>query len=223
MDINRLKNIPDLLKMPVVGIVRNMSMADFARVLPVYREAGLKLMEVTMNTPEATKMIRYAVEQFSGDLIIGAGTVCTIQDLHIAREAGARFIVTPIVDEQVITEGAGQGLPVIAGAFTPTEVFRAWQLGAAVVKLFPAGSAGLQYMAEIRGPLGHIPMMPTGGIDQRNITGYFQAGAVAVGVGGKLFDQAMVREQNWNGLMEHFAGFARAALPYATKIPLTFT
>jgi 2-dehydro-3-deoxyphosphogluconate aldolase/(4S)-4-hydroxy-2-oxoglutarate aldolase len=223
MDISRLKAIPDIFQMPVVGIVRNMSMADFARVMPVFREAGLKLVEVTMNTPEATKMIRYAIKEFSADLIVGAGTVCTTDDLTAAISAGARFIVTPIVDEKVISRCTDRQIPVFAGAFSPTEVFHAWQLGAAVVKLFPAGAAGLQYLQEIRGPLGHIPMMPTGGIDQHNMTAYFKAGAVAVGVGGKLFNEAMVREQNWNGLIEHFATFVRAALPYATKIPLTLT
>lgn len=195
--------------MPVIGIIRKMTAEDFADVLPVYYESGLRIIEVTMNTAGADGMIRYAIKHFGNKLVIGAGTVLTKLDLQNAIKAGAGFIVTPILDEDIIGNCVNKNIPVITGAFSPTEIYKAWSAGSSLVKIFPAASLGVQYIKDIRGPLNDIALMPTGGIDHKNIASFFKAGAVAAGVGSKLFDQAMIREKNWNGLISHFMTYAR--------------
>lgn len=206
----RLTNLSHFKDIPVVGIVRNMSASDFEDVLPVYYEAGLRIVEVTMNTSGATDMIRYANKQFDDKLIVGAGTVCTQTALDDSLKAGARFIVTPILNEDIISSCVKKNVPIIPGAYTPTEIYRAWSAGAALVKLFPATLLGAQYIKDVKGPLNDIAIMPTGGIDHKNIVSFFRAGAVAAGVGSKLFDQAMIKEKNWNGLVNHFVAFVDA-------------
>lgn len=209
--------IEHLMDVPIIGIVRNMPSSEFADILPVYYEAGLKVIEVTMNTAGSSDMIRYAIKHYGDKLTIGAGTVITQTDLHNALEAGARFIITPILNEEVIDECIKRDIPIIPGAFSPTEIYKASAMGASLIKLFPATSLGVQYVKDIKAVLNNVALMPTGGIDHKNITTFFQAGATAVGIGNKLFDQAMIRGKNWNGLINHFITFARAVSSFRTS------
>jgi 2-dehydro-3-deoxyphosphogluconate aldolase/(4S)-4-hydroxy-2-oxoglutarate aldolase len=200
----------EVLKMPVVGIVRNMEMQVFKEMLPVYIEAGLTTIEVTLNTPGAEKMIEFANNEYGSQVVTGAGTICDLDDLRTALNVGAKFIVTPITDIAVIQECLKQEIPVFPGAFTATEIYMAWKSGASMVKVFPAGSVGPKYIQDIRGPLNKIKLMPTGGVDVSNIKDFFKAGASAVGVGGKLFDPELLSQKNWNGLFQHFSAFVKA-------------
>ena len=196
--------------MPIVGIVRNISMEDYREILPVYIEAGLTNIEVTLNTPGAAEMIAYANTKYGQQLVTGAGTVCDIDDLQKALDAGARFIVTPITDSRVIEECSKQSVPVFPGAFTATEIYVAWKAGASMVKVFPAGSVGPQYIRDIRGPLTKVKLMPTGGVDLSNIREFFKAGASAAGIGSKLFEPTMIKEKKWTELSRHFSAFIQA-------------
>jgi len=199
----------ELLKMPIVGIVRNMSMDDFREILPVYIEVGLTNIEVTLNTPGALEMIKYANHEYGNKLVAGAGTVCDLEDLRKALNAGAKFIVTPITDITVIEECTIQEIPVFPGAFTASEIYQAWKAGASMVKVFPAGSVGPNYIKDIKGPLNQVKLMPTGGVDLLNILDFFKAGASAVGIGGKLFDPTLVNEKKWKELFQHFSAFVK--------------
>jgi 2-dehydro-3-deoxyphosphogluconate aldolase/(4S)-4-hydroxy-2-oxoglutarate aldolase len=199
----------DLLKMPIVGIVRNMEMDDFREILPVYIEAGLTNIEVTLNTRGAQRMIEYANHEYGNKLVTGAGTICDMEDLQTALNAGAKFIVTPIIDISVIEECTIQEIPVFSGAFTATEIYKAWKAGASMVKVFPLGSVGPNYIKDIKGPLNQVKLMPTGGVDLSNILDFFKAGASAVGIGGKLFDPTMVQEKKWDQLFQHFSAFVK--------------
>ena len=200
----------EILKMPIVGIVRNISMDDYREILPVYIEAGLTNIEVTLNTPGASEMIAYANTKYGQQLVTGAGTVCDEEDLRKALDAGARFIVTPITDTTVIEECSKQSIPVFPGAFTATEIYTAWKSGASMVKVFPAGSVGPQYIKDIRGPLNQVKLMPTGGVDLANIREFFKAGASAAGIGSKLFEPTMIKEKKWTELLHHFSAFVQA-------------
>lgn len=200
---------PDLFtKAPIVGIVRNLSVEDIIEILPLYRDAGLTTIEITMNTPDAEAMIRYALEHYADGLNIGAGTVCTMADLEKALAAGAQFIVTPIIDEHVIRACVERGIPIFPGAFTPSEIHRAWSLGASMVKVFPTTSLGPAYISDLKGPLNHIKLLPTGGVSLANMTQFFKARADGVGIGSQLFDKTLIREKNWTGLRAHFRQFA---------------
>ena len=196
-------------KVPIVGIVRNIPLDDVTQLLPIYREAGLTTIEITMNTPGAESIIRYALDHHAGGLNIGAGTVCTLDDLDKALAAGAQFIVTPVTDKKVIRACVKQGIPIFPGAFTPTEVYKAWTLGASMVKVFPTTALGPDYIKDLKAPLNQIKLLPTGGVTLYNIGQFLKAGADGLGIGSPLFDKALIQQKNWVDLKEHFQKFVR--------------
>ena len=130
---------------PIVGIVRGLSMGVMPDIAKAYVGAGLHTIEITMNTPGAAEMISVLRTNFH-QLNVGAGTVCNMEDYEKAVAAGAQFIVTPIIDKAVIKTAVAQGIPIFPGAYTPTEIYRAWQLGASAVKIFPASQVGGQFI-----------------------------------------------------------------------------
>jgi 2-dehydro-3-deoxyphosphogluconate aldolase/(4S)-4-hydroxy-2-oxoglutarate aldolase len=196
-------------KAPVVGIIRNVSLEDVKQILPIFREAGLTTVEITMNTAGATEMIRYAVENESEGLNIGAGTVCTKDDLEAALEAGAQFIVTPVISKKVIKSCVKKNVPIFPGAFTPTEIYNAWTLGATMVKIYPATSLGPEYIRDLKAPMNQLKLLPTGGVSLENMSAFMRAGADGLGIGGQLFDKKMIREKDWDALKNHFLQFVK--------------
>jgi 2-dehydro-3-deoxyphosphogluconate aldolase/(4S)-4-hydroxy-2-oxoglutarate aldolase len=196
-------------KAPIVGIVRNLTLDEVTQILPIYREAGLTTIEITMNTPGAEEIIRYALEHESEGLNIGAGTVCTKDDLENALEAGAQFIVTPVINKKVIKSCVKKGTPVFPGGFSPTELFTAWSYGAAMVKIYPATSLGAEYIRDLKAPLNTLKVLPTGGINLDNMQDFLKAGADGLGIGSQLFDKQLIRNKDWTGLKLHFEKFVQ--------------
>lgn len=196
-------------KAPLVGIIRNVSPEDIKRILPIYREAGLTTVEITMNTPGATDIIRYALENEHYGLNIGAGTVCTKDDLDAALDAGAQFIVTPVLSKKVVKSCVKKGVPVFPGAYTPTEIFNAWSLGASMVKIYPATALGPGYIKDLKAPMNQLKLLPTGGVSLENMEAFLRAGANGLGIGGQLFDKKLIQDKNWDGLKAHFLQFAQ--------------
>jgi 2-dehydro-3-deoxyphosphogluconate aldolase/(4S)-4-hydroxy-2-oxoglutarate aldolase len=196
-------------KAPIVGIVRNLSMEAVKHILPVYRAAGLTTIEITMNTPGAADIIRYALANEQEGLNIGAGTVCTKEDLQEALDAGAQFIVTPVLNKKVIKSCVKKGVPIFPGAYTPSEIYSAWSLGAQVVKVFPATALGPEYIKDLRGPMNQLKLLPTGGVGLENMNEFLRAGATGLGIGGQLFDKKLIDNQDWDGLLLHFGKFVR--------------
>lgn len=141
------------------------------------------VFEVTYDTPTADTDIGWLRGL---GYTVGAGTVLTVEDASHAVGSGAEFLVAPLFDEDVVEWAVHEGIPIAPGAMTPTEIARAWNAGAAAVKIFPASAVGPALPREVRGPLGHIPLMPTGGIGAHNAASFIDAGAIAVGVGGWL-------------------------------------
>lgn len=194
-------------KAPIVGIIRNVSLEDVKQILPVYRQAGLTTIEITMNTPGAEDIIRYAIEHESEGLNIGAGTVCTKEDLENALEAGAQFIVTPIINKKIIKSCAKKGVPIFPGGYTPTELYNAWTWGATMVKIYPATSLGPEYIKDLKAPLNHLKVLPTGGVSLENMDQFLKAGADGLGIGSQLFDKKMIQNKDWAGLRAYFEKF----------------
>lgn len=188
---------------PVIGILRGYPMEVMEDLIPVYMESGFHTLEVTMNSPDAAKMISFIANKYP-DLNIGAGTVTNMDDQKRAIGAGAQFIVMPIIDESVISSCVQNNIPVFPGAFTPTEIYRAWHLGASAVKVFPASQLGVTYIKEVLAPLNDIKLLPTGGVSADNIGGYFRAGAVGVGMGGSLFNKKLIEQKDWKALQISF-------------------
>jgi 2-dehydro-3-deoxyphosphogluconate aldolase / (4S)-4-hydroxy-2-oxoglutarate aldolase len=168
-----------------VGIIRAGSAAEATATGKALIAGGLTIVEVAYTTPGAPSAIS-ALRAQCPDAIIGAGTVLDAAAAFAAVSSGAQFLVSPAVVEEVLRAGHRYGLPVMPGAATPTEINRAMELGADMVKLFPAGSLGLDFMRSVATAMPHVPLVPTGGVTAQNAPDWIAAGAVAVGVGGGL-------------------------------------
>ena len=214
---NNKFSLPKFSTLPVIGIIRGLQLDEIKEILPIYIKAGFTTIEFTMNTPNASEIIQYAVEKYGALLNVGAGTVCDEKALEMALEAGAQFIVMPIVNETVIKSCVQQKIPVFPGAYTATEIFNAWSLGAEMVKVFPATSLGPDYFKDIRGPLNQIKLVPVGGINSDNCVDFMRAGASGIGVGSQLFNTKMILEKDWEGLLIHFELFANKMRPFAEQ------
>jgi len=181
---------------PVLGIIRGVSESSLEGVLDSARDAGLKFLEITLNTDHALQLIESAVKKYEGSLCIGAGTVRTREQAVQAVASGAQFLVSPALNDEVASYCRDQALPYFPGALTPSEIEKAWQAGATMVKVFPASQWGPQYFREIKGPFEDILLMAVGGITTDNIPAYFSSGASAVAVGGSVFSLSrMVNEE----------------------------
>jgi 2-dehydro-3-deoxyphosphogluconate aldolase/(4S)-4-hydroxy-2-oxoglutarate aldolase len=197
------------LKVPIVGIIRGMPFDTIKNILSVYADAGLTTIVITMNTDGAIEMIKFIAENFAGRLNIGAGTISNLNQLYAALNAGAQFIVTPVVNKKVIESCVSEGTPIFPGAFTPTEIYNAWEMGAYMVKVFPAAQMGPSYIKEVKAPLDKIKLMPTGGITLDNIDAYKKAGANGYGMAGTLFDKQLIEQEDWAGLKAHLQQFSQ--------------
>lgn len=175
-----------LREVPVIGIMRGFESEQMIDLAHFYFEAGFTTLEVTMNTPSATETIQKLVREFP-DRNLGAGTVISMEDLEAALEAGASFIVTPVLVESVIRACVERSIPILPGALTPTEINQAWTWGATAVKIFPATLGGLSYIRQVRAALDQIEMVPTGGVAIDNVQDFLKSGVFAVGVGSGLF------------------------------------
>lgn len=181
---------------PVLGIIRGVSESNLEGVLDSARDAGLKFLEITLNTDHALQLIESAAKNYEGSLCIGAGTVRTREQAEQAVASGAKFLVSPSLNDEVASYCRDQALPYFPGALTPSEIEKAWQAGATMVKVFPASQWGPQYFREIKGPFEDILLMAVGGVTTDNIPAYFSSGASAVAVGGSVFSLSrMVNEE----------------------------
>ncbi len=196
-------------RMPIIGIMRNIPAQQVTIIAKKYAAAGLTCLEITMNSPGAEKTIAGLVELYGDDLNIGAGTVCSMDDLERALNADAQFIVTPIINEEVIKTCVSKNIPIFPGAYTPSEIYKAWSLGATMVKLFPAGDLKPNYIKEVLAPLSFINLMPTGGITIENFTNFLAHGAKGVGVGSQLFPKDIIQREDWHALGRVYAQFVK--------------
>jgi 2-dehydro-3-deoxyphosphogluconate aldolase/(4S)-4-hydroxy-2-oxoglutarate aldolase len=182
--------IPELiLKSRAIAIGRRIPAVGAPRIGEALVAGGVRAMELTLNEPEADALAAItALASAADDLgaLVGAGTVLSIDAARRAVEAGARFIVSPHCDRELVAWCAGQGVPCFPGALSPTEILTAWSAGASAVKLFPAVAVGPGYLAQMAGPFPDVPFVPTGGVSAQTAGDWIAAGAVAVGMGGWL-------------------------------------
>lgn len=194
-------------RVPIIGILRNFPIGQIEKMAECYAGVGLTNLEVTMNSKDAAETIFALKKTMEGRLNIGAGTVCTLEDLDRALEVGSEFIVTPVVEEKIIQKCVENSIPVFPGAYTPTEIYRAWSLGASMVKVFPATKLGPEYIKQVLAPLNQIKLLPTGGVSIENLEDFFLAGAKGVGVGSHLIPGDLVEKNEWELLSLHFSKF----------------
>jgi 2-dehydro-3-deoxyphosphogluconate aldolase/(4S)-4-hydroxy-2-oxoglutarate aldolase len=176
----------------VVAVIRLKDGKTLSAVVDALMAGGLRVLEVTMTVPGAVELIRELAPALPEGFLLGAGTVLDADTVDRVVDAGARFVVSPVFRRAVIERGHQRGVPVMPGCFSPTEILEAWDAGADVVKVFPATALGPGFFKDVRGPLPHVKLMPTGGVTLDNAGEWIRAGAVAVGVGSALLDAAAI-------------------------------
>ena len=180
--------VPDAISGPrIIAIARGLEPDRLARIADGLLAGGIHAFEVTLDSPGALPAIASLVGRFAGTpLRVGAGTVLDVGAAGSAVDAGASFIVSPHGDPAIVRWAVTAGVPVFPGAMTPTEIMAMWAAGATAVKIFPASAVGPSFIREVRGPLRHVPLIPTGGITAETVGAYIAAGATAVGMGSWL-------------------------------------
>ena len=192
----------------VVAIVRGLSPEHIVRLGHAFEEGGIGLMEVTYNqrAPETWKDTAKAIEavekEFGDRLLVGAGTVITLEQVRMTYEAGGHYLVTPTTQPEIIRAGKALGLGLYPGAFTATEILEAYNAGADAVKVFPVGNLGPGYIKALKAPLSHIPLMAVGGVNDKNAGEFMKAGCVGVGVGGNLVNKEWIENGEWDRITD---------------------
>jgi len=213
-----------LLEGGVIPVIRAKSEEEAIKIGEAVEKGGIKVLEITMTVPNALEVLRKVAEKFSNDILLGAGTVLDGETARAAILAGAQFIVGPCLNIELIKVCKRYSKIVIPGAMTPTEILYAWEVGADIVKVFPAGNlGGPSYIKAIKAPLPHILLNPTGGVNLNNAGEFIRAGASIISVGSALVDKKAVAEKNFKELTNRAAKFleevkkARASLKLNQK------
>lgn len=209
MDLNVLEQIKNNV---VIAVIREANLHNIIPIAKALHSGGIKVLEITAETPKVTSLIEKVNDELGNELIIGAGTVL---DPETAREvimAGAKFIVSPTTNLETIRMTKRYGMPSIPGALTPTEILAAYEQGADMIKVFPANAFGPGYIKSIHGPFPYIPIMVTGGINLNNMHDYIREGGVAVGIGSNLVDPKKLNSE------EDYLNLSSQAALYMEKI-----
>lgn len=172
----------------IVAVIRGATLDTIIPIASALKAGGVTALEITMETPKALMIIEKIASEYGEDVLVGAGTVLDPETARSAIMAGSKFIFSPTVNQKTIEMTKRYGVISVPGAFTPTEILTGYEYGADLIKVFPASVVGPDYLKNVAGPLPHIPLMPTGGIDINNVSDYMKAGAVAVGVGSTLIN-----------------------------------
>ncbi|MDH6098833.1 bifunctional 4-hydroxy-2-oxoglutarate aldolase/2-dehydro-3-deoxy-phosphogluconate aldolase [Anabaenopsis sp. FSS-46] len=192
-----------LQKHRAIAVIRASDMQLAAKMAMAVASGGMQLIEITWNSHRSGELISQLRAELP-NCVIGTGTLFNVQQLQEAIACGAQFLFTPHVDVAMIQAALAKNVPIIPGALTPTEIVTAWSHGASCVKVFPVQAVGgVNYIKSLQGPLGHIPLIPTGGVTPDNAEDFIQAGAIAVGLSGQLFPSSLVKSGNWQAIARH--------------------
>lgn len=191
-----------LQQQKAIAVIRSPDLELGLEMAKAVAAGGMQLIEITWNSTQPAQLVTKLRSQLP-HCWIGAGTLLTPANLQAAVEAGAQFLFTPHTDPVLIQAAVSAQIPIIPGALTPTEIVTAWQAGASCVKVFPIQAVGgIQYIKALRGPLGQIPLIPTGGVTISNAPQLIAAGATAVGLSSDLFPPNSVKQQDWSAIAQ---------------------
>lgn len=194
----------------IIAVIRHAEEATILPILSALNEGGVKAVEITAETPQVAKLIEIAALEFKGEMLIGAGTVLDPETARTVLLAGAQFIVSPTVNPETIKLTNRYGILNISGALTPTEILTAYESGTDMVKVFPADVFGPGYIKNLQGPLGHIPVVVTGGVTIDNMNDFIRNGSKAVGIGSNLVNPARLKtEANYEELKNIAAAYRK--------------
>lgn len=202
-----LKRIAEL---GLLAVLRAPDPAGARRAVDALVEAGVLGIEITYSTPDAASVIADIKQSYGDEVLVGAGTLVTYAQVAEAAEAGASYLVSPGLDDEVVASMRATSLSAMAGVLTPTEVMRGVRVGVDVMKLFPGSLGGPSYLRSLRGPFPNVPFMPTGGVSADNVGDWLAAGAIAVGVGGELASAGDISSGDFAGIREKGRRFLTA-------------
>jgi 2-dehydro-3-deoxyphosphogluconate aldolase/(4S)-4-hydroxy-2-oxoglutarate aldolase len=206
---NKQDVIGSLKEIGVVAVIRAEDPSDLIEVGRALCAGGVKHIEITMTVPGALGVIEKAVNTLKGlEVYIGAGTVLDGETARLAILAGVAYIVSPVFRPDIIAVCKRYAIAVMPGAMTPTEALNAWEAGADVVKIFPAGVGGPQFFKDLKGPFPHIEIMPTGAVNRETAPQFIQAGACAIGVGGELAGKPLIVARKFATITQNAQDFA---------------
>jgi 2-dehydro-3-deoxyphosphogluconate aldolase/(4S)-4-hydroxy-2-oxoglutarate aldolase len=194
----------------VVAVIRAHSLDVLPEIAKALLEGGVPAIEVTMTTPKAIRGIEKLADEFGDRAVIGVGTVLDATTARDAIQAGAQFVVSPTFEPEIVATTLRYGKISIPGAFTPTEIMRAWSAGADVVKVFPSTGLGPNYFKDILAPLPQLRLTPTGGVDLKNVADWIRAGAVFVGAGSSLVTKDAMMKGEWSSITQNAKAFVDA-------------
>jgi 2-dehydro-3-deoxyphosphogluconate aldolase/(4S)-4-hydroxy-2-oxoglutarate aldolase len=195
----------------LIPLIRTASSSEAHDVADAIRQGGASFLEITMTVPGALEVIRELTLKFQDEFIIGAGTVLDAETGRAALLAGARFLVSPTLDHDLISLARRYSTVVIPGAMTPTEILTAWKVGADLVKVFPVGPlGGAAFIKAVKAPLPQILLMPSGGVNLESAGALIRAGAAVVAVSGELVDNDAIKERAFHIITENTRTFMRA-------------
>jgi len=203
--MERQQILNSLISSGIIAVIRLSEDKKIDYIISALSEGGVKSLEITMTTPNAIDIIKDISKKNKSDFLIGVGSVLDPETANAAIHSGAQFIVSPILNVDIIKMGHRYDKVVIPGAFTPTEIINAWESGGDIVKIFPATVLGPKYFKDIHGPLPQVKLSPTGGVNINNAADFIKAGAVCLGVGSALIDKRLVENSDWEELSKRAA------------------
>lgn len=205
----REQTVSRLIDLGAVAVLRLRDAAPAERVIDAICAGGVRAVEVTVTIPDALALIERTARRLGDDVLLGVGSVLDPETARRAVDAGARYVVSPVFDAEVVARAHDLGVPALPGAFSPTEVLRAHRSGADIVKVFPAEVFGVPFIKGVLAPMPFLRLMPTGGVTPDNVGDWIRAGAVAVGVGSALLDPRLIAAGDLAALTERAQRMAR--------------
>ncbi len=194
----------------IVAIARGITKKQIKPAFEAIVKGGITLLEVTMNTLHVLDLIKSATDHFKKQALIGAGTVCTLEEMHQALDAGAQFIVSPIINIKIVEYCHSNKIPVYPGALTPTEIYQAWNAGATMVKVFPVNRmGGADYIKDIKGPLDSIKLLACNGVNIDNCNDYLDKGADGIALASQLFNKEWLASGEYSKITAVAKQFSR--------------
>lgn len=195
--------LDEIFKRKAVAVLRVKEEDKLKKVIEAIDAGGVSVAEITMTVPNAIKLIEKMSNELDEHIIIGVGSVLSKEVAEDAIKAGAKYVVSPILKKEIIEMAQKYDVPVMPGCFTPTEIYSAFEMGADIVKVFPADIVGMPFFKAILAPMPHLKLMPTGGVSLTNAGDWLKAGACTVGIGSALLDNIAIKEENYLKLTEN--------------------
>jgi 2-dehydro-3-deoxyphosphogluconate aldolase/(4S)-4-hydroxy-2-oxoglutarate aldolase len=192
-----------ILELKAVAVIRLNNAEKLKKVVEAIHKGGVSAIEITMTVPNALASIEEVSKTMGNDILVGVGSVLNSQTATDAINAGAKFVVSPVFKNEIVSTVKKHNLPVMPGAFTPTEALTAYEAGADIVKIFPADIVGMAFFKGVLAPIPFLKLMPTGGVTLQNAGDWIKAGASAVGIGSALLDKKAIEEENYSKLTEN--------------------